>query len=103
MQNGLFVLDAKAFTNDLHTQVLSIKITPNPFQQSFQIISNQSLLNAQINIFTTTGSCIYSTVIRKEELNNSFVVTLPSSLPSELYFIEVKQGNTLFSEKIIKQ
>jgi choice-of-anchor B domain-containing protein len=103
MQNGLFVLDAKAFTKELYTQALSVKIAPNPFQQSFQIISNQSLLNAQINIFTTTGSCIYSTVIRKEELNNSFVVTLPSSLPSELYFIEVKQGNTLFSEKIIKQ
>ena len=103
MQNGLFVLDASAFTKDLYAQKHAIQIVPNPFQQAFRILSNESLLNAQISVFTTTGSCIYTTIVRKEELNNSFVVTLPNSLPSELYFIEVKQGNTLFSEKIIKE
>jgi choice-of-anchor B domain-containing protein len=103
MQNGLFVIDASAFTKDVYTQKHAIQIVPNPFQQTFRILSNTSLLDAQISVFTTTGSCIYSTLVRKEELNNSFVVTLPNSLPSELYFIEVKQGNTLFSEKIIKQ
>ena len=87
-------------TKDEKTSVL-IEVTPNPFQSTINITSNQPLYNALITITDADGKRIYTTT---KDLCSSLLISVPGKLlPAGMYLLLVQTTTIKRTIKIIRQ
>ena len=75
-----------------------IKVFPNPASEKITIVSNglNTNINYTIDLYNSLGSLITSTL-----LNNGESELDINEYPSGLYFVVLKQNNTILSQKKI--
>lgn len=73
-----------------------IKISPNPFRDSFIVSVDKSCL---VSVYNAYGKPIYSTRLEKKEKLN---ISCLSKYSSGIYFIHFKTKSNLLTKKIIK-
>lgn len=87
------VPDTNTFVADL---VLNLKIYPNPVNNYFTL-EISSAQKKQINLFDVQGRLLFS-----ENSQSSRVLVDCSSYDAGVYFVEVKFGNQIFRDRILK-
>ncbi|MEO8211352.1 MAG: T9SS type A sorting domain-containing protein [bacterium] len=88
--NSLIGIDENEFNN-------SISIYPNPVSNTLYLLSPELNIN-KINIFNSTGSCIYSDEIKN--VNSEINV---SNLSKGIYFLELITENGNIYKKVVKE
>lgn len=79
----------------LNTNANKVSIFPNPSNGNFEIQFNTTNTNAKVEIYTLLGSKI----IEKKEINDSsYSVT---NLPKGVYLVNITQGDTITTKKIL--
>ncbi len=77
----------------------SLSVYPNPTNNYALVISQQSLVNANIKLINLTGQ----TVMEKQNQNgNQFSIDL-SVQPKGIYFIEVQESGVVWRGKVVKE
>jgi hypothetical protein len=88
------VVSVNFITNDFIVE----SIYPNPSQNDLNIQFNTIPSNAIISIYNTLGECILN------QTSNSISIKInTSSFANGVYFISIRNGETVFQEKFIKQ
>ena len=98
-QQNKFWVDNLSFTNPSGINPendFSISVYPNPFVSQLTVGSMQSAVNT-IAIYNALGEIIYS-----EGRNFNSPINL-NSIPPGIYFLEIKNEEKYFIEKIVKQ
>lgn len=95
---------------DIYTSVyspvehkLEMEIYPNPTKSESIIryyIAEESFVS--IEIFDVTGKLVISLVNKSQTAGNKHVIWNTSSLPEGIYFCQLRNGNAVGTEKIIK-
>lgn len=109
MQNGLYVLDARAalgINTAIPTNInskFSIKIAPNLIQHNF-FLSIQANTNTKtfIDIVDINGRNVYSEAFYLIKGENKMEMNFDDK-PAGMYFLSIQSGETIISQKFIKQ
>ncbi len=83
----------------------SLRVYPNPFgsqlQVSYSLTKNSPV---QVRLINTEGKIVFTkTVLNKTTGNHTMLISTPSGLKSGIYFLEVKTGDELIQQKLLKQ
>ncbi|MDL2308471.1 CotH kinase family protein [Bacteroidales bacterium OttesenSCG-928-B11] len=89
--------------NDPVSQQKEVKVYPNPFNQHlvFEYLPKTNKQN--IAIYSITGLCLYRFDVSSTE-NVPVVInkSLNANLPSGIYFYQIRDGNSVYSGKVVK-
>jgi trimeric autotransporter adhesin len=81
-----------------------ITIAPNPFTSSIHLrMPVDKKGQADLRIINAAGQMVYNKKIELNEGQNSFSVDGLDNLPDGLYFLEIRSGNLIRREKMLKQ
>ena len=89
-----FIVSVNFISND----ILIESIYPNPTESDLNIQFNLAPNNATISIYNTLGECVLN-----ETYNSMSVKINTSNFADGVYFISIRNGETVFQEKFIKQ
>jgi hypothetical protein len=82
----------------------AIRILQNPVGSSLQFSYNvSSNENTTLNIYTSTGTQVFSAQIQSEKGTNTYLLNLDSKINKGFYILEVSNGNERSISKFIKQ
>lgn len=82
----------------------NISVYPNPNNGSFIIdLGNPNLQprNLFISVVSVTGQVVYTQSLRTDEVENTIQVQLPSSIVTGAYALNIMDGNSRFTAKLI--
>lgn len=85
--------------NNLYVTKNTFRIFPNPVTEEFMLTRNNSIDEANIYIYNSTGKLMYSQVMNKNEQQ---VLILAEKLPAGLYMAMIIGNNTKSSLSFIK-
>jgi hypothetical protein len=77
----------------------SLSVYPNPTNSQTLVISQQSLVNATVRLINLTGQTIFE---KQNQSGNQFTIDLSSQVQG-IYFIEVKENEKVWRNKIVKE
>ena len=80
----------------------SVKISPNPFTDNFQLSVTDINSDAVINIYNIVGQQIFSS-IQKPQSNSIHKTVSLSSYPAGVYIISIKVNGENFIRKVVKE
>ncbi|HVB04299.1 MAG TPA: T9SS type A sorting domain-containing protein, partial [Chitinophagaceae bacterium] len=98
-----------AFSKIVEVKVNSsnIRVTniyPNPFMDQVQLqMQFNNSGTALINLYSPAGTQVYSTQQTVISGDNTFTLGNLANLPRGMYIIEVKLGNSVYRDKLLKQ
>lgn len=96
--DGNYTYSTTVSVNFIANDFMVESIYPNPSQNDLNIQFNTIPSNATINIYNTLGECVLN------ETSSSISVKInTSSFANGVYFISIRNGETVFQEKFIKQ
>ncbi len=82
---------------------IDIKVFPNPGEGNFKVEANlEDVESLEMYVFDASGSEIYNSTIRSENGRFKNDINL-TEFSSGIYFLALKSGDKIFTEKLIKQ
>ncbi len=85
--------------SDISTAVSGIRPMPNPTGASVTITTAQNLSDATISLLDLTGRVL----IEKANQSGSSLTLDMSAQPSGMYFVEVQQGGSIVTAKVVRE
>ena len=83
------------YTPDL---VPVITISPNPVKNNFRLTVNTTIFDASISIYSPEGKLVKKVLV--DEVGNDIDI---STLPTGLYYVELKTENYLVVERLVRE
>ena len=83
----------------------SLKLYPNPFQDSFNLAFNlKHNSTIQLRIYTVQGKCVYTSKVKRMNsgINNTQSFSSLSGFPEGIYFLQILTDTGMISKKILK-
>ena len=101
-RNGNIHYSATVLVSTKH--VARVTVTPNPFSSFVQVqIPADRNEAATMRIINAAGQIIYSKNIQLTAGQNSFTIDGLATVPKGMYYFELKKGEEMTREKIVKQ
>lgn len=95
---NLGVIKVKKITG-LKQQYLAGKIYPNPFKNTLKIQLEETLQNADLQIVNLVGEIVYKSSFKETDTINLNL----EHLQTGVYLLQIKDGDKVVSQKLIKQ
>jgi hypothetical protein len=78
---------------------ISFKYYPNPFTDKITISGTIQFDNTEVLLRTVSGQ----TIVHKKNISGNNIEINTGNIPAGIYFLELKQNDTQFVGKVIKQ
>jgi hypothetical protein len=80
----------------------TVSVYPNPFSSSFEVVfTGNSTDQMTMELTDMTGRIIYSETVYPQVGENRYQIT-PDHLAASVYYLTLRQGETITTEKLVK-